>query len=228
MLIGIHGRAAGEVEAVADVSGKRNRQAHVGFDVAHRAELAALDDLLHARGEGVIAPVECLDELAARAARGLGHALGLVGVGREGLLAQHVLAGLEGANGPVAVEPVGQRIVDGVEVAVGEEGVVVRVDHRNAVLRGELPRPARVACRHGGDLHLGHLPSRPQQCHRRDAGGPEHADAEGGQVAHSRSFLSPNRLSMQGNWRRPTRAGSVARSQRRRRTWRVDSKARWH
>ena len=42
----------------------------MGFDVANRTERPAVDDLLHATGEGVIAPVKGLDEHAARLLRG--------------------------------------------------------------------------------------------------------------------------------------------------------------
>ena len=76
------------------------------------------------------------------------HPLGFDGVGRERLLAQHVLAGGQGPQGPLGVEPVGQRIVDGVDVLVGQQLGVGPPDHRDVVLGGEYLGPVSVT---GGD-----------------------------------------------------------------------------
>ena len=70
----VHGGAAGEIEAVADVAGQEQRDAEARLDVAHGAELAARDHLEHARGERVVAPVEGLEQHAAGARRRLAHA----------------------------------------------------------------------------------------------------------------------------------------------------------
>ncbi len=48
--------------------------------------------------------------------------LGLLGIERDGLFAQHVLAGLRrGRERHRDVQVVGQRVVDGVDIGVGEQ-----------------------------------------------------------------------------------------------------------
>ena len=70
------------------------------------------------------------------------RALDLAGRGGERLLAQHVLAGLERADRPLDVQPVGQRDVDGVDVGVGEQRLVGAVRARDAVLVARTPARA--------------------------------------------------------------------------------------
>jgi len=83
----VHRRAAAEVVAVADVARHRQRDAEARLDVPHAPELAREDDLAHARGERVVAPVERLDQDAPAALGCLGHLLRLGRVRRDRLLA---------------------------------------------------------------------------------------------------------------------------------------------
>ena len=108
----------------------------------------------------------------------LGHRPGLVGVGREGLLAQHVLARLDGGDRPVAVQPVGERVVDGVDVRVGDHGGVGVQDPGDAVLAGEGLGPGAVAGRHGGDHGAAGPPGRLYQSDGGDPGRPQDADPQ--------------------------------------------------
>ena len=86
------------------------------------AELAGAHDLDQSLGEGVVFVVEGLHHHQTWVAvDDLGHGPGLVGVGGEGLLAQDVLAGPQRGDGPVAVQPVGEGVVDGVDVGVRDE-----------------------------------------------------------------------------------------------------------
>ena len=138
----VHGGAAGQGQLVADVAllpqGSRERDVDVG-DVA---ELARADDLHQALGEGVVLVVEGLhDHQAGVGVVHLRHRPGLVGVGGERLLAQDVLAGLEGRDGPVAVQPVGERVVDGVDVGIAHQFGVIVQDAGDLVLAGELLGP---------------------------------------------------------------------------------------
>ena len=57
----------------------------------------------------------------------------------EWLLAEDVLAGVQGADRPLGVEAVRQRDVDDVDRRVGEERVEGRVGGRRAVPLGEAP-----------------------------------------------------------------------------------------
>ena len=61
--------------------------------------------------------------------------------GRQRFLAQHVQAGVGGADGPGGVQGVGQRDVHGVDVAAREEvaRVVIRMQLLDAVALAELP-----------------------------------------------------------------------------------------
>ena len=58
---------------------------------------------------------------------GLDHPLGLRRVRRERLLAQHVLAGPGRGDRPLRVEVVGQRVVHGIDVRIGQQ-VLVRAE----------------------------------------------------------------------------------------------------
>ena len=84
----------------------------------------------------------------------------------ERLLAENVLAGFSGSDGPGDVEVIGQRIVDGVDIGVGEKFFIRAVGRGNAQggcrLLG-LRKTARcdgddtgvLASLHGGDDFLG-------------------------------------------------------------------------
>ena len=71
---------------------------------------------------------------------------------RKRLLAEHVLAGLRGAHGPLDVQRVGQRHVHGVDVRVGEQRLVAPVRARDAVLGGVGLGTRLVAARHRDDV----------------------------------------------------------------------------
>ncbi len=70
---------------------------------------------------------EGLADLDAGAVADGEEGLGLGDGEADGLLAEDVLAGLGGLDGPGDVEVVGKRIVDGVDVGVGEELFVAAV-----------------------------------------------------------------------------------------------------
>ena len=116
------------------------------------AELAALDDLAHALRERVVPVVERLHHDEAGARRDRGDGFGLLGVRGERLLAQHVLAGFERGDRPLRVQPVGQRVVDRVDVGIGDERGVGVVHRRDAVLRRERVGAAAIARRDRDDL----------------------------------------------------------------------------
>jgi hypothetical protein len=100
--------------------------------------------------------VERLYEHAPGLVRGVRHALRFVGVRGQRLLAQHVLAGAKGSDRPLAVEGVGERVVDGVDLRVRQQGVVALVDAGDPVLARELASSLGVAGCDGHDLDLRH------------------------------------------------------------------------
>ncbi len=122
----------------------------------------------------------------------------LGGVGREGLLAQHVLARGERGHRPSAVESVGQRVVDGVDVGVVDE-LLVGADHAgDAVLGGEGRRPARGRGRRSPTT------SAPATCRagriRADGRDPRRAEDTDADGRH-RCRLQPGRVRTRGDHR---------------------------
>ncbi|MDY7556867.1 hypothetical protein RGU41_08970 [Cryobacterium sp. 10C3] len=95
-----------------------------GHDVA---EPAGRDNGVELEAERVVAVVERLDETLPRLGGRLAHQPGLGGVHREGLFAEHVLAGLERCNRPLGVLRGRQRDIDEVDLRVRKECAVVAV-----------------------------------------------------------------------------------------------------
>ena len=124
---GVHRRPAGQRQLVADVLEHRKREAQARLDVLHRSERPLVEELAGSHEHRVVPVVERLHHHCARRHHG-GHGARLVHVGGEGLLAQHVLSRRECGQCPPAVEPVGERVVHGVDVGVVDE-LFVRGDH---------------------------------------------------------------------------------------------------
>ena len=109
-------------------------------------------------GERVVAVVERLHHHEPGAIGDRRDLLGLGGVAGERLLAQHVLARFERGDRPLRVQAVGQRVVDRVDVGIGEE-VGVGVEHpRDAVLGRERVGPRAITRGDADDLDLGRVP----------------------------------------------------------------------
>ncbi len=75
-------------------------------------------------------------------------------VPRERLLAEHVLAGLERLDRPLDVHRVRQRDVDGLDVGIGEQGLVRAVRARNLPLARVRVGPRLVAARDREQIDL--------------------------------------------------------------------------
>ena len=69
----------------------------------------------------------------------------------EGFLAQNVLAGFSGLDGPGDVEMMGKRIVDGVDSRIGDEFFIRAVSGGNAKRGCCLPSPGQIAGCDGHD-----------------------------------------------------------------------------
>ena len=175
----VHRRTAGEIEPVADVARQEEGNAEDHLDVAQAAELARVDDLPHPRRQRMVSPVKRFAEQLAGALGRLGHARGLRGVGGQRLLAEHVLACLERTDRPCAVQAVRQRIVDGVDLGIGEQRLVGRVRAWEAVLGRELLGSRAVARGDRRNDDVRDVARRANQRHRRDPRGSENADANG-------------------------------------------------
>ena len=78
----------------------------------------------------------------------------LLGVARERLLAEHVLAGLERFDRPLGVQRVRQRDVDRLDLGVGEQVLVRAVGARNLPLARVGLGPGPVAAGNGDEVDL--------------------------------------------------------------------------
>ena len=95
----------------------------------------------------------------------------------ERFFAEHMLAGLGGADGPGNVKLVGQRVVDGVDVWVGEQLLIGAVGRGNAQRRRGLLRRGQIA--RGDRADGGVLPALHAGNHflETDCGGGENSPA---------------------------------------------------
>jgi hypothetical protein len=102
-----------------------------------------------------------------------------LGVGRHGLLAQHVLARRDGAQRPLHVHADGQRHVDRVDVRARQQLVEGAVRAGDAVLARVLRERlgALVLLGHRHHLHIGQGAGVLDEREGRDAGGAQDADA---------------------------------------------------
>jgi hypothetical protein len=80
---------------------------------------------------------EGLDHALAAALACGNDGLSLAGIEPDRLLAQHVLARLQGFDGPLHVQVIGQRIVDGLDFRVGEQRLVAAVAAFDPEARGD-------------------------------------------------------------------------------------------
>ncbi len=77
---------------------------------------------------------------------------GLIRIESDGLLAQHMLSGSEGLDGQGRVQVVRERVVDRVDIRVGEQRLVRSVGLGDSEGRGGLPGPGLVPGRERDDL----------------------------------------------------------------------------
>ena len=123
--------AAARLHLVADVRGVDVVVAEMRVDGAQLADAAFVEKLAHAQPLLRAANHEGLADFYAGA---FAHAEQRFGFGHghaERLFAEHMLAGLGGLHGQRHVQLIGQRIVDGVDVGIGEQFFI------RAVSRGE-------------------------------------------------------------------------------------------
>ncbi len=124
------------------------RDAHRGLDSAQRAELSGFA-IPSCAPRGVVPVVERLHHHQIGRRRLRGHVLGLRGVRGERLLAQNVLARGQRTLGPLGVEPIGQRVVDRVDLRIGDQILVASwtfgmpCSAANASARAAVPRRPR-------------------------------------------------------------------------------------
>ena len=90
-------------------------------DQPELADRAVANELHELRGLRVVAVHERLAQQSAAPLGGVECRIHLLGVARERLLAEHVLAGLERFDRPLGVQRVRQRDVDRLDLGIGEQ-----------------------------------------------------------------------------------------------------------
>src|SRR5258708_37226372 len=116
-----------------------------------------------------------LHRVFAGALRRGAHALGLRRIQRQRLLAEHVLARLERADGPRLVVAVDERDVDRVDLRVVEKRIVRGGRARSVESIRHLPRALRVAARDRPPAALAGGGDRRKHRSTRDASGAKRA-----------------------------------------------------
>ena len=157
----VHQRAAAQVEVVPDVVRVGDGEARPALKMLHRSQLG--DEFAQPPRQWVVAIVHGLHHDQAAGRGGVRHLRRLVRVGRERLLAQHVLPGGDRLQRPRPVLRVRQRVVDGVDVRVGQQFLVGPVGRGYPVPQCEGVRAGLVPGRHRSHRHLGHARGRLDQ-----------------------------------------------------------------
>ena len=109
--------------------------------------------------------------------RTLAQCHGIFRIERDGLFAQHVLAGLGGGDGHGHVQMIGQGIVDGVDIGIGEEFLVGTIGLGDAEGAGGLGL-AQIARGDGDDFGMGRFLNAGRDLGHADIGGRENAPAD--------------------------------------------------
>ena len=137
----------------------RDVEAEGALDGLDLAERAVADELDGAEVGGLVVAAVGDHELDVGGLAGGDHGFGFGDVGGHGLFAEHVLAGLGGADGVLGVHGVGQRDVDGVDGGVArdlvEVFVVVDGAGGDAVLGGDAVGLVAMAADQAGDGGVG-------------------------------------------------------------------------
>jgi hypothetical protein len=173
----VHEPAAREVQPPARVAVVRRRHDHVDLDLAQLAQLARPEQLVQAGVQRVVGVVEPLHQRHPRRGRGVAHLPGLVRVARRRLLGEDVPARLHGGAVPRPVQRVRQRVVDDLDLGIGDQLGVRPDDALDAVPRRERLGPGPVA---GGDRDepVTRGPRGPDERELGDPGGAEDADPQ--------------------------------------------------
>ena len=121
------GGAAQGVPAHADIFGIVVGGQEGGLHVAHIADDTAVDRVGHGCDIGGVLVGKGFHQMHAVCLGGGEHGGGFFCIGGQGLFAQHVLFGVQGFDGPLGVQRIGQGDVDGLHFRVVQQCLVAAV-----------------------------------------------------------------------------------------------------
>src|SRR5439155_3338509 len=151
----VHQAAALDVGAKPDVLGVEDREAEAGAYDAELPDRTLVEELPHALGLRAVPVHERLREDPLCALGGVERLLDLGCALPHRLLAEHVLAGLDGADRPFTMEVVRQRDVDGLDLVVREQRLVRAVGARDLPFARVLLGARLVAAGDADEIDLG-------------------------------------------------------------------------
>ena len=126
-------RAATDPLLIADSFPVRIKGGVLGLQIADPADLAAVDDLLDTLGQLRMAVrISFFQQDMVGLCSGK-HFLYLLFVHGEGLFTENVFSRFGHLDGPLHVQPVGQRNVYGIHIFVIQQGLIIRIE----LLRGK-------------------------------------------------------------------------------------------
>ena len=147
----VHESAAAAFDLVADVGRVDVEVAEEANDGAEFSDAALVEQFAEAQPLGMAADHEGFADLDSGAGADGEQRFGLRDGEAERLLAENMLAGLGGFDGPGDMKLIGKRIVDGVDVGVGEKFFVGAVSRGNAMGGRCLLSLREIAGCDGGD-----------------------------------------------------------------------------
>src|SRR5271165_7190352 len=136
--------AAAAIDLVADVAGVNIEVAEESEDGAKFANAVLVDEFAQAEPLRVAVDHEGFADFYSGTGADREERFGFRDIEAEWLFAEDVLAGFSGLDRPGNVKLVGQGIVDGVDIWVGEEFFVGSVGGWNAKAGGSFPGLAEI------------------------------------------------------------------------------------
>src|SRR5579863_1648352 len=173
----IHQRAASQRRIKADVRLIGEIESERGVHGLYPSDRTGRHQFLQLRCVRLRPIGKAFDQQHAVASRGGEHRTRLAAGYRQRLFTQHVFAGLTRPDGPLGVQRIWQRIVDGIDRRIGEQLLVGTIRAVNAGFAGKAPCLAAVTARDRGDAY-GFGPTDTRDERARNVGCAEYADPQ--------------------------------------------------
>ncbi len=175
----VHQGAAREFVGPARVDVLGCGHDHVDLDGSKLAKFAAVQQLVQPPCYGVIEVVKAFHDAHLCRRRSVTDDPRLIGVAGEGFLGENVLARPDRGEIPRAVQGVGKRVVDRLDLVIGEDVGVAAENSLDSVPAGEVLGASAVPGRDSDEPVSGDAGG-PDDGEVRDPGGTKHTDADRG------------------------------------------------